>query len=172
MSNFFTWQLERAAAMFPLMPKDVFDIFLKPLILTDMGWPYSSIFDALRPEAPWYCVFHPFSLAEMAKMRWGLCDVVIDENALVHQCLVDLDLVWQNYNGLLPRDTSYDYDDCRKRTQWHLDYIKSHGMVCPTPIVAAESGGKLKLFDGNHRIVAAWHSGMKKSVFKLWKGVV
>lgn len=172
MSNFYNWQLDGAASMFPLMPKAVFDIFLRPLILTDMGWPYRSIKDVLSHSSPWYYVFHPFSLEDIAKMHWHLESARIGRDALSPQCVDDIDLVLKNYLGRLPRTANYDYDDCRNRTRRQLDYIRQHGCVPADPIVAAELDGKLKLLDGNHRIAAAWHSGLVDPIFSLWRGVL
>ena len=86
-------------------------------------------------------------------------------------CVQDLRLVWQNYQGRLPRNMPYDYDDCRSRTQKQLDFIRENGRPSAMPVVAADYNGKLKLFDGNHRIIAAWQSGFAQPMFKVWKGL-
>lgn len=169
--NFYSWQIERARAMFSKMPEEVFDLFLRPLIMTDMGWPYSSVNDTLMIGSPWCCVLHPFSLRQLAEMDWTLEECVLDQNTLVESCVQDLELVWQNYQGRLPRNTSYDYDDCRSRTQKQLDIIRESGKPSLIPVVAVDYNGKLKLFDGNHRIVAAWQSGFDHPMFRVWKGL-
>ena len=170
--NYYSWIIDRARAMFPKMQDEVFDLFLRPLITTDMGWPYSSVDDVLISGSPWYCVLHPFSLRQLAEMGWTLEDCVLDRNTLAESCVQDLELVWQNYQGRLPRNMPYDYDDCRSRTQKQLDFIRENGRPSAMPVVAADYNGKLKLFDGNHRIVAAWQSGFLHAVFKVWKGCV
>jgi len=138
--------------MFPDVPLAVFDMFFKPLIINDIGWPFLTINDTLN-GTDWYRILFPFTLRDLQQLKWRLSKVIFDKDIFHPVTKADIRLVIENsvfnYGALIrgyPKDSG-------TRLKWHKEFIKTARNFC-TPIVLASSSDGLKLLDGHHRLAA------------------
>jgi hypothetical protein len=67
--------INNAKALFPDMPEDVFNIYLRPLIKVE-NWPFTSVNESLEatPWRKWFggCIFRPYVAPQSGLIRQGI----------------------------------------------------------------------------------------------------
>lgn len=161
--------LEHAQSMFPKMPQDVFDLWLRPFIEED-GWPFSSINDDTK-GTDWFQYFVGESIGMVAQLSWerkmlplsiSLFNpesvIMINEIIEAHMCGVEKPVA-KIKNG----KAGESFFRSRK-------FIEHKGRVY-APVVVRESSDDFQILDGNHRIAAAFSLSLDEPFFlDTWIG--
>ena len=161
--------LEHAQSMFPKMPQDVFDLWLRPFIEED-GWPFSSINDDTKGTV-WLQYFWGESIGMVSQLSWErkrlplstslftpVSMMMIDEIIKAHMCGADIPIA-KIKNG-----------KARESFLRSRKFIECAGRV-HTPVVVRGELGDFEILDGNHRIAAAFSLGLDESFFlDTWIG--
>lgn len=149
-------QMKMARRIFSKMPEPLFNMYIKSLI-KDMGnWPFYSSIDCTY-NTPWHRIFSVVSLREQASCTWRIGLFVPSVFNITQQSLANIDGVLQNYNGtLFFRHPTFDYDYCRKSTEYHIAILQRCGTY-RLPVAVYPVMGRYHVLDGNHRIGAALH---------------
>ena len=61
--------IQDAKSMLPNMPDEVFDAWLRPIIIDHSSWPYSNVF-SLHPSEQWKRYFGLFTLHAISSCMW------------------------------------------------------------------------------------------------------
>ena len=154
MENHLEQQIAVARGIFSRMPDQLFDMYIRALI-NDMGnWPFHSCMD-FTYNTPWHRIFSVVSLHEQSSCKWRTASFMPSIFNITQQSLADIDGLLQNYNGmLLFRHPTYDYDYCRKSTEYHIAILQRSGTY-QLPVAVYPVMGRFHVLDGNHRIGAA-----------------
>jgi hypothetical protein len=100
--------IERARSILFLVPAEVFDNFLAPLIVHDIGWPFHSV-DCNLDDSDWGRIFFPFSLRDISHLKWERRSLFLDQDPLHPVSRDDVGLVIHNKTqdvwALLGRDS-------------------------------------------------------------------
>jgi len=62
--------IDAAKSMFPNMPDEVFDIFLKPLIEV-YGWSFVDVKESVPVESEWFRILYPCTLFAISQFVWN-----------------------------------------------------------------------------------------------------
>ena len=164
MTNNLNQQIESARRIFSKMPQDLFDSYIKNLILDLKDWPFKTSSDSAN-ETSWERIFKVVSMSQMASCSWSLCQVQPTEKKIHSKSLRDIELLLKNYTGVLPRlPIGYDYDYCRASTRYHIELFQRE-KTFSIPIVLYPIDGKYYILDGNHRVAATFM--VKHSDFEI-----
>lgn len=156
--------------MFSRIPDEVFDGFLKPLIINDLGWPFTSVNDNMVVGTGWYRALYPFSLASFSNLRWKRSSFPIYQDILDPVSYGDINLIITNQIANMFSCTP-EYSKSSRDTMTGIkEFIKSTGRF-PAPIVTAMTPNGIKILDGNHRVAALFDLGLNNSIpIDTWHG--
>lgn len=143
---------DRARAMLPLVPPELFDQFFEPLITLDIGWPFTSVESGLR-GTDWLRILYPFTLREIQQFKWVRNSFLLDKSLLHPVSQEDIYLVILNQTEDVWATVGRDSEPCRRATAWHKENILSVGGLC-APVTLALAPEGIKILDGHHRIAA------------------
>ena len=143
--------VDRAKAMLPDMPEEVFDLWIRHCV-DKSGWPYDSIHD--EGDQYWQGYFLDHSLATISNLRWQherlpFSQTFVPEETRV---LIGKMIFFHSYGinpGIhIPHDSKGRFDSA-------ISYIKEHAEI-PSSIVLLSSPNGFKIFDGWHRLAAIY----------------
>ncbi len=154
--------IDRAKAMFPNIPADVFDNFFAPLIINDIGWPSFSIYDALD-GTDWYRILYPFSLQTLSKLTWKISSFFLNKDILYPGSYDDIKLLILNEIYDMETLIGWYPKDSRQRLARNKQLIKTTGRF-PAPVVFARTSSGMKLLDGHHRVAALFILGLHSTI--------
>lgn len=160
--------ISNAKSMLPNMPDEVFDGFLKPLIIDHFGWPFTSVND-LSNETEWFRILHPFSLKSFSNLQWQKIYFVFNQGILHPVSRGDINLIIMN--NILDMFPSPEHSESSRDTLTrNKAFIKSTGQL-PSPPVTAITPNGVKIFDGNHRVAALFDLGLNNKIpVDTWHG--
>jgi len=144
--------IERAKSMFPNMPDEVFNLWLAPLIINDIGWPFHAIEDSTA-DTNWFRILHPYSLSVLSQLKWDLDSFLINKNVFCPLSNADINLIILNKSFDIQAFIVWDSESSRRTLAWHKEFIEITGGLC-APIAAVFTPSGIKVFDGHHRIAA------------------
>jgi hypothetical protein len=144
--------LERAKSMLPNVPANVFDNFFAPLIINDIGWPFSSIYDSLN-GTDWYRILYPFSLDSLSQLKWKLTSFFLNKDILYPGSYDDINLLIRNEICDMEALIGWFPKDSKLRLGRNKQLIKTTQRL-PAPVVFAKTPHGIKLLDDHHRIAA------------------
>lgn len=159
-------EIEIARAMFPLMPAEVFEAWLAPLIAAQ-GWPFTNVDDSILVD-DWSRILIERPLTEWASFEWAY-----ESHDEVNECLSSGSLgdVMQLMMHGTPMGSGAalvvrDSKDRYMRARDIMMEIKGF----PGFVTAYEdAGGKLWVVDGHHRIAAlSSFPGYKAVAVPFW----
>jgi hypothetical protein len=163
-------EIDRARAMLPLVPPEVFDQFFEPLITRDIGWPFASVDSSLQ-GTDWLRILHPFTLRDIHHFRWVRNSFLLDKSLLHADSQADISFAILNQTEDIWAKIGRDSEPCRRSTAWHKASILSTGRFC-APVTLARAVGGIKILDGNHRIAALLDLGVQCTVpVDAWIGI-
>jgi len=161
--------LEKAKHHLPLMPKEVFDGFMAPLIINDIGWPFTSASDSLA-GTDWFRILHPFSLSSLSQLQWKINTFSLNKDILYPSSKDDIDLTIINKTRNVWAYIGRDSEPSRRSLAWHKESIKTTGCLC-APITVAMTGEGVKILDGHHRVAAIFDLGINDTFpVNAWVG--
>lgn len=164
MTNNLNQQIESARRIFSKMPQDLFDSYIKNLILDLKYWPFKTSSDSAYGTS-WARIFNVVSMSQMASCSWELSSIQPTADNIFPESLRDIALLLENYKGELPRLLiGYDYDYCQVSTRYHIELFQRE-KTFSIPIVLYPIGGKYYILDGNHRVAATFM--VKHSNFEI-----
>lgn len=144
--------IERAKLILPNMPDEVFDSFMAPLIINDIGWPFLTAGDSLA-GTDWHRILYPLSLSFFCQLRWKITKFYLNKEDLYQDSICDIN--WTIINktedvwALIGRDSKPSRDSLA----WHKQFIMMNGRLC-TPVALAYTSSGIKVLDGIHRMAA------------------
>jgi len=160
--------LKQAQALFPNMPKEVFDLWLAPLIASD-GWPFTSIFSSTFGTI-WYRYFEGHPLKFFHDLLWYRENIPCffssfhPSSRYVIQLLIDTHL-----KNIPTIATQVKGGKGRESFLGSLKFIQRTGRFY-TPVVLITYDGLYQLMDGNHRIAALFSLGVNGFPIDAWIG--
>lgn len=157
---------QRARAMLPLMPSDVFDIWMVPFI-ESRGWPFISVFTPA--SGPWAHNLCGYSLNFISKLNWKLQQLPGDLTGFRPILPKRIKALARQYTtGIRTLNVSVINGPARFRRA--LVYIQRHGTI-PKPVIVINRRSHLDLMDGNHRLAALLTAGViPRHKFAAWVG--
>jgi len=139
--------------MFPLMPPEVFDEWLVPII-AHQGWPFTSIYESIYTEN-WSGLFVDVSLAEWASFAWKK-DLIQKGDLRLHpesvKLIMDIVMQFKKLNAPLTRTP---ITGSRERVDSALSFLVSNSSI-PGFLTGHSTGNGIRLVDGHHRMAACW----------------
>lgn len=159
-------ELEIARGMFPLMPDEVFSVWLGEIIAFQ-GWPFRSLGDSIHIQN-WAGLLLDRPLAHWAQAAWssyllqGSGDLRLDPDSagLCVQVMMGAFSGSNLVRGCELRDSS-------QRVQKHRASLEETNRFTGF-ITAWDCGGILRIADGHHRIAALWLSGRQDIAIPVW----
>lgn len=154
--------------MLPNVPPEVFDTFLKPLILNNnIGWPFFSV-DFTYGE--WTRILSPLSLIDFSKLRWVRNTFTFNDSLFYPGSLADINLIIENKTTDVWALVGRDSTPCRRNLLWHEEFTLKTGRLF-APVTIARTNRGMKLLDGNHRIAALMSLNLHKTIpIDAWIG--
>ena len=149
--NAISHELSMLQADLPHAPDEVLNEWLVPYA-ERLGWPPSP--DRSSPPLDrWRGILSGRSLAFWACVRWRREEGPLESSELdqkSQQTLLDL---YDAYVRGIPNAYGIEITDGKQRLINALAYVQKHGYV-PSVIVFLESGSRLSVIDGHHRLIA------------------
>jgi len=151
------------------MPDEIFNSFLYPLIINDIGWPFLTVDDSIN-GTDWYRILYPFSLSSLSKLKWKLSSFLLNKDILCKGSQDDIDMVILNKTedvwALIGRDSKPSRDSLA----WHKKNIITTGRLS-APVAVAFTLFGIKVLDGHHRIAALFDLGLQNTTpIDAWIG--
>jgi hypothetical protein len=144
--------------MFPNMPDEVFNTWLLPIIRDHNTWPYLNVF-SLHPSDQWQRYFRSFSINDFSNCKWNRKTLTFATDCL--------DPISNNTIDTLIRDHVYGFEtparnvrDSKSRFFTFVEFIQRTGTI-PAPIIGINTRDGLGIIDGNHRLAALTHLGLR-----------
>lgn len=161
-------KIKRAKKMLPNVPEEVFEIWLSADI-KHYGWPFKKLTDSFQ-GTPWKGVFGcEITLEGLANLVWNRerfpLDITIFQPLTQITLGVFLDKS-RNEDGTLGDGM---FKSSRSRTFTHLEHLQGAESFC-APIVVIRTIKGLSLFDGYHRMTAAFILNKPDFVVDVWVG--
>ena len=158
----------KAKAMFPDMPKEVFDEWLLPIIKNHNSWPYTDA-SSLHPSQQWKQYFGLLDFCDIVNLKWQTLLLSFDLGCLdsISNNTIKTLIDW-HINDLKPNTNIHN---SRDRFCHFVSLIKkSHSM--PAPIIGVNMAEGLRVLDGNHRISALTYLGLRGKIqCSTWVGI-
>lgn len=145
--------MERARAMFPLMPDEVFDAWLAPLIMAE-GWPFTTKgkYDVLGNWPRYLLKIPP---AKWASFTWSQSSLYQIHQHLALESIADvMDVVMNSIKGAA--GAAFPVGDSQNRVIAARENIAKLQHFPGFVTAFADPTGKLRVLDGHHRL-AAWY---------------
>ncbi len=156
--------------MFPEMPDEVFNIFLKPLIDT-YGWQFTSVGDSTI-GTDWFRILHSFDLSTIQQLRWVRHSFFLDKYALSPISQGDTDRIILNKRMDSFALFGAHSESSRETLTKYVKAMKNTGCF-PTPVTMVISTQRFHIFDGNHRISALFYLGLNRTIkVDAWIGEI
>lgn len=158
-----------ARTMLPNMPTEVFDEFLKPLIIS-YGWPFRTVYVPLN-GTEWCRIFYPLTLVSLSQLIWIRREFILKKESLCPNSQSDIGYVILNKTEDVWAAIGRDSQPCRNSLLWHEKFISETGRLS-APVTIAFTVDGLRILDGNHRIAALFTLGLIDT-FKVdgWIGI-
>lgn len=146
-----------ARTMLPNIPAEVFDEFLKPIII-DIGWPFRTIYTLLE-GTDWHRILYPLSLVSLSQLKWVRQQFFLKHESLCPISQEDIRYVILNKTEDVWALVGRDSQPCRDSLLWHEKFTSETGSFS-APVTIAMTYLGLKILDGNHRIAALYTLGL------------
>ena len=161
--------LEQARSMFPKMPQEVFDLWLRPLIELD-GWPFTSIY-ADTYGTVWFQYFVLEPIEMVAELSWERKMLPFSLRLFNPGSKTTIDwIISAHMSGIKTPVAELKNGKAGESFFRSRKFIEDTGRV-HTPVVVWEDLGDFQILDGNHRIAAAHSLGLDESFFlDTWIG--
>lgn len=149
----------KAKSMFPNMPEEVFSAWLSPIIRDHNSWPYKDILSP-HPSEQWWKYFGRYSLSDISDCLWHLNTATLDMNCLDPLSYETIEILIENHVHNFDATGRFNVRDSKSRFFGFVELIKRTGTI-PAPIIGINAEGGLRILDGNHRLAALKHIGIK-----------
>ncbi len=161
--------VERAKAMLPNIPLELFDAFMVPFI-DDCGLPFINNFD-LTHNTPWYQLLHRYDLYKFSRLQWNVSPLILNEKVLNPESYTDIKLLIMDHVMNVETPVRWNVTDSKKRFLWHMDYIKRTGTFCTPIVIVRTEFNNFIILDGVHRMSALYALRLHHSVaIPAWIG--
>jgi hypothetical protein len=145
--------IERAKAMLPNMPDEVFKLFIAEMFI-DTPWPFSNIDQSLI-GTKWYYYFGGLSLRQFSNLRWKIYNFMLDKNILHPDSYGDAArLIKEHVLGI-----ETPIRNVRKTKERFFGLVKyiERTKKFPAPIITIRTEfNNLRVLDGSHRLAALY----------------
>jgi tellurite resistance-related uncharacterized protein len=154
--------IQKAKAMLPNMPDEVFNTWLLPIIRHHNSWPYDNILSP-HPTDQWRRYFGLFTLHDFSECVWYRMRLTFDMGCLdpisdsVIQTLIEKHIKNRNTPGRL------NVLNSKSRFLGFVEFIQRTRTI-PAPIIGINTGNGLRILDGNHRIAALTHLKLRGTI--------
>lgn len=162
-------EIDRARAMFPLMPAEVFDEWLGRLIAAQ-GWPFTSVHDSIYVQN-WAGMLLDMPLAEWADVTWSKCALDKDAMRIVPESVKLITDVAVHFLTAAGTDVGRDIRGSRERSRVARELIEGTREFPGFITAFRHRDGRLQLVDGHHRLGACWSLQIPKTI-PAWIGVL
>lgn len=161
--------LEHAQSMFPKMPPEVFDLWLRPFIEAD-GWPFSSINDDTKGTI-WDQYFVGESIGMVAQLSWERKMLPLSISLFNPESEITINwIIEAHIYGVETPVAKIKNGKAGESFFRSRKFIECAGRV-HTPVVVRESSDDFQILDGNHRIAAAFSLSLDESfLLDTWVG--
>lgn len=161
--------LEHAQSMFPKMPQEVFDLWLRPLIGDD-EWPFSSIYDGTKGTV-WFQYFWGESIRMVAQLSWERKKLPLSISLFSPESALTInEIIEAHMRGIESPIAKIKNGKARESFHRSRKFIEQTGRLY-TPVVLRGDFDDFQIVDGNHRIAAAFSLGLDESfLFDTWIG--
>jgi hypothetical protein len=158
--------LESARAMFPLMPDEVFQAWIVPMIEFH-GWPFESVDDLIfTGKWPYLLLGQP--LANWADAIWAKESREYATLRLASESTTSvMNIATSAFHGV-PDETASKIAHSGERARRCLSHVIEHGSIPGFLTVLDGPRGELTLVDGHHRLAACWQANVKGMKVDLW----
>ena len=135
---------EQARALFPLMPEEVFRLWMDERIESN-GWPPDT--------GTWEAALRFRSVGYWQKLHWQKKGVLLIPESLSGETRRIIRSLYQGvFSGIPTEETRY-VGDSRERITGTMRYIAQHGRL-PSCLIFLEEDGVYEIVDGCHRLTA------------------
>lgn len=160
--------LVKAKHMCPNMPEEVFMAWLSPIIMDHNSWPYDSI-RSPHPSSQWSKYFGLYSLSDISNCLWHRSNF-LDMNCLDPISNSTIKALIENHVYNFDATGCFNVRNSKIRFFGFVELIKRTGRI-PAPIIGINAEGGLRILDGNHRLSALTHIGVRGSIScETWVG--
>jgi hypothetical protein len=160
--------IQKAKAMLPDMPKQVFDEWLLPIIKDHNSWPYTDA-SSLHPSQQWEQYFGLFSFIDIVNLKWQTLILSFDLGGLdsISNNTIKTLIDWHVHN-LKPNSNIHN---SKNRFYHFVSLIKEKHSI-PSPIIGVNTDEGLRVLDGNHRLSALTYLGLRGKIkCSTWIGI-
>ena len=151
--------IEKAKSMFPNMPDEVFNMWLSPIIRDHNSWPYTNIFSP-HPSHQWSKYFGLYAIADISHCLWYKFSLNFDMGCLDPMSNETIKVIIENHVHNFDATGSFNVRNSKIRFFGFVEFIKRTKSI-PGPIIGINAEGGLRILDGNHRLSALTHIGLR-----------
>ena len=152
-------ELQKAKAMLPNMPDEVFDTWLLPIIRGHNSWPYSNILSP-HPSQRWHQYFGLLTLCDISNLLWDRISLTFDMGCLDQLSNATINTLIEKHIYNFDTTGGFNVRDSKKRFFGFVEFIKRTGNI-PAPIIGINTDNGLRILDGNHRLSALTYLGLR-----------
>lgn len=161
--------IQKAKAMLPNMPEEVFSTRLSPIIREHNSWPYKNIFSS-HPSLQWSQYFGLFTLNDISHCLWRKITLCFDMTCLDPLSNRTIEILIKKHVHNFDAAWQFNIRNSKVRFFGFVELINRTRSI-PAPIIGINTDDGLRVLDGNHRLSALTHLKLRGQVqWDTWVG--